>query len=476
MSLGPTGIGNRTNWLPAGDTDDELRLRMVPGGGGGAPAPDPPPPPPDEDLPPVTHYAAPTAQGTGDGSSPANAFTVASFIALPPQPGDHLQLASGTMASPTVYTGANSQINPNGISGTQTDRIIVSCEVDGGVLLDGQFARDMVDLRDCHWWVLQGFNIRESKGRGGAFRDGSSNNVFRRLISWDIPSDATGTQLSVGNGVNNPCFDNLIEDCAGFGEGQTVFSSSQGAQGTTMRRIWLQGHVWKGLQFSYQCHDNLMENVIGTWQALGVQRESEIASRGTHCVGRIDKGIAGAPVNKISNSKLLGCIAYIPSEAGIGELAQLIDVMNEQGGLTFRDILLHSEKTLKNGKLTRLRNLDEPDPASVYENVTEILGPGNVAETAGTGWTVSNRVSVATAGEAPSPWGYAGSGARVAFRYVDEQLTNVPLWPWPMDARIRAALSTSGRNPDVIFRGAGNGVTEMMEDLFGAIPAEFRSD
>src|SRR5262249_57211154 len=76
----------------------------------------------------------------------------------------------------------------------------------------------------------------------------------------------------------------------------------------------------------------------------------------------------------------------------------------------------------------------------------------------------------------------AGTGARTCYRYINGVLqdgtggtTATPLWPWPMDARIRSALSKSGRNPDAIFGGAGNSVTQQMEALFGTIPAQCRT-
>jgi hypothetical protein len=38
------------------------------------------------------------------------------------------------------------------------------------------------------------------------------------------------------------------------------------------------------------------------------------------------------------------------------------------------------------------------------------------------------------------------TGARLAHRYIDGVLTNEPLWPWPMEARIQAELGISVTN------------------------------
>jgi hypothetical protein len=36
-----------------------------------------------------------------------------------------------------------------------------------------------------------------------------------------------------------------------------------------------------------------------------------------------------------------------------------------------------------------------------------------------------------------------GEGARLTNRYIDGVLTNEPLWPWPMEARIQAEMGIS---------------------------------
>ena len=45
------------------------------------------------------------------------------------------------------------------------------------------------------------------------------------------------------------------------------------------------------------------------------------------------------------------------------------------------------------------------------------------------------RIGSATTGD--------GSGARLTYRYVDRQLTNQPLLPWPMESRALAEMGVS---------------------------------
>lgn len=51
-------------------------------------------------------------------------------------------------------------------------------------------------------------------------------------------------------------------------------------------------------------------------------------------------------------------------------------------------------------------------------------------------------------------------------RYVNGTLTNQPLWPWPMNQRIKDALVQSGREP--------HDVTQTMSQLLGPIPEACR--
>src|SRR5262249_54567489 len=55
-------------------------------------------------------------------------------------------------------------------------------------------------------------------------------------------------------------------------------------------------------------------------------------------------------------------------------------------------------------------------------------------------------------------------GAKLCFAYEDGTLTTHPLWPWPMNDRIRDALIQSGR--------AAVDVTARVQEIFGPIPTQ----
>ena len=54
-------------------------------------------------------------------------------------------------------------------------------------------------------------------------------------------------------------------------------------------------------------------------------------------------------------------------------------------------------------------------------------------------------------------------GANLCYQYQDGNLTNQPLWPWPMNQRIKDALVQSGR--------ASVDITAAVQGMFGTIPA-----
>jgi hypothetical protein len=60
------------------------------------------------------------------------------------------------------------------------------------------------------------------------------------------------------------------------------------------------------------------------------------------------------------------------------------------------------------------------------------------------------------------------TGAQICKRYKDGALTDEPLWPWPMNQRIKEAMVQSGR--------AAVDVTQTIEKMFGPIPYECRTD
>jgi hypothetical protein len=73
-----------------------------------------------------------------------------------------------------------------------------------------------------------------------------------------------------------------------------------------------------------------------------------------------------------------------------------------------------------------------------------------------------------------------GFGARVCKKYVDGHLSNEPLWPWPMDEQMKAAIDfarSRGDHPhdSKFYFGPSGTVTGLVESIWGPIPAACRN-
>lgn len=464
MAIHPTDIASYVDWLP-GDAKAEFLDRLS---GASVPAP-----PPESPLPAVTHYASPT--GGGDGLSEGSPFLISDFMALPDlTAGYHLQLADG------VYTGDSSMIATPGVNGTEADRILVSAKNDGAVRLDGEGVRDPFDFNDDYWWV-QGINARNG-GRWIGSISGNFN-ILRRVVMWDADTALNNAVLQTSN-----CWGNLIEDCAGFGNGRRIFSSYESGDGdhtlpgNTYRRCWGMGRYWEGttknvFQIGYQGYNDIAENCVGMYDEEGAAWPDDW--RAIFIIGRNSKK---TPIEQ--HAAYIGSIAVLLAENDAPKLKFLGQgfggegEFDESGGNEFKDCAFYTERLLKarSSGERRMMSLQhyQGDPGK-YTNITEIDTAGNDPYS-DENWIVTNRVQATSVAGAPSPFQTTtGSGARVYYRTVDGELTTDLLWPWPMDARIRAALTTSGRDPDVIFRASAGGdyagtVTGLMESIFGAIP------
>jgi hypothetical protein len=205
-------------------------------------------------------------------------------------------------------------------------------------------------------------------------------------------------------------------------------------------------------QFAYHSTRNTLENVIGTWQSApgDAARPSAvvtIASEGT-------------------DHKLLGSIIYILA-GDVFQPSKLITTDWKRDAnvpILIKDTVVYTGQSSKRPFLLH----DRPCSGCRMENATEI---GGRVSSIGKQWTIANQVTAETVAEAPNIWNGSGSmGARVCKRYKNGVLTSEPLWPWPMDQRIRAALALAGKNPDAIFGGHGKTLTDLMEGIFGTIP------
>jgi hypothetical protein len=106
----------------------------------------------------------------------------------------------------------------------------------------------------------------------------------------------------------------------------------------------------------------------------------------------------------------------------------------------------------------------------VDAHANNIIGIGGNSYTIGADWQGNNRFQGATLNDVPNPYTGIGGTGPLCFRYVNGVKTNVPLWPWPMDERVKDAIALAGSSP---LAGDGT-VTGEVESLLGPIPDQCR--
>jgi hypothetical protein len=94
-----------------------------------------------------------------------------------------------------------------------------------------------------------------------------------------------------------------------------------------------------------------------------------------------------------------------------------------------------------------------------------VVGVGSEKSPCASGWSGCNTIREGrTLAEATGGQSVFQLLPGLCKRYVNRQLTNEPLWPWPMNQRIMDAMRQSGREPVDI--------TATMEALLGPIPPQ----
>jgi parallel beta-helix repeat protein len=455
------------------------------------------------------YYASPT--GTGSGASSSAPFRVTDFWAVA-GPGKTLCLLDGT------YRGADSMITPGtrGGSGSSGKPITIKALNDGQVLFDGQFARVPVELSSNDWWVLEGFNAKN--GSNGAVRIRGSNNVVRRVVAWDNSFASGGTMFSCQSSGTN----NLFEDVAAFGIATWQFSHSQNKTGScTFRRAWGRfegtaqgqngGTVFGGL--FYNAFQSTCENCMAEYWANGAPASYPVTnatptSEGGCPNGRCTDGAPPIP-NGTSNTnrwdgstsndydgQVLGSLFYVRAGANLARMttgsgenisggALLFVPHGRQGGdMTYKDVLWFVDPT--HTQFDHIRGLNLRDRVNSKDsrltNVSTVAGAVNKIDTEY--WNVTNLVHASSLPELKAaranPW-TGTAGANLCFRYEDRAKTSTPLWPWPMNERIKAATAAAGSYSGPCPGCEGKfpvrtaiDVTADIEKLLGTIPASCR--
>jgi hypothetical protein len=408
------------------------------------------------------YYASPN--GGGNGLSQSSPFKITNFWTVA-SPGKTLCLLDG------VYADSSSVIAPpQNLNGTQAAPITIKAVNDGTVLIDGSGVRSPVHLVNNDWLILEGFNAHNagqttSTGTVVDIGSGADNNIVRRVCAWNAADNQNTEVFTVHQNTGN-----LLEDVCAFGIGRKMITNSQGGNNAVVRRAWVQwtretsANGKDAVSVGYNSYNGIFENIIATWN------ESSAGTGTRDGILRFGPSDAGGR-DPCHNSHYYGSIAYIQAADTVPNLFGMLSNNDDSECHSYNHVVAYlepgSHTNIPPIKLRNVTALVGPPGQDMYiRNVTTIGGASNIIASE---WTQVNNSYGATAAAVPNIWNGAGTrGARVCNRYLNGVLTSQPLWPWPMNERIIDAMKTAGKTPV--------DVTRTMEQIFGPIPRECRSD
>lgn len=394
------------------------------------------------------------------------------------RPGDTLLLLDG------VYReGTTGVVQPNVRNGAPGAPIRVKALHDGAVTIDGEHTVIPLKLGDNYgaggpygdWYVVEGVIVRN--GLDAVVHVKGSHNVLRRVSIYDgDPDDNTHNLLLWGN-------ENLVEDVVVAGSGRYMINiyggGEGGGRGNTVRRAFTLWRSWDGRRFCgvqwpngnhigiYNASGNTVENAIAYGRSLSgifiqansaeaVANDNQVLGSLALLQGRDDDGSvwtfgtgqlqpAGRPgptADKYGGRSCDGAITQW--EEGNQRTGFSLWGQGELRHNVFRDILaagnvglgLSIARPSGPGSVGTL-----VDHATIYDNGAYLADWEQAF--GGQIFLDGSDVTVTNSRIANSQWANQGEGARLLYRYVDRQLTDQPLWPWPMENRIKDELGIS---------------------------------
>lgn len=439
------------------------------------------------DSTPCDYYASPN--GGGDGLSSSRPFRIQDFWEKAAA-GKTLCLLDGT------YQGAANMITPPaGKSGTSTAPITVRALNDGRVVIDGQFARHVFLLTGNSYWIFQGFDIGNSVATVLEVYHGSNHNIFRRLVAYHANPSARNEHVLLNWDSSN----NLFEDLAGFGYGRNTLSEyGTGTHDNVWRRIFVQWQGFSnnggpGIQADYNTTGpTLYENLVSIYNP-----QHQGAAGFTHdlCCGFVYYGALTSGVWHTGTTTYRGVVAWGydgPAGGGTPYYQDPKTKLNHSWWANLgmpnsvKDIFVDGRSHPNVPVFVFNCNVGGCTGNSV-DRATGIRGTavtcesvtGTCSDLYSVDWARTNMNSCTSLGDCPNIYtgDNPGTGSRACFRYDNGTLTSTPLWPWPMDDRIKTAFARTGTRPLAGGAGAGyaaNTVTSELVSRYGAIPAQCR--
>jgi hypothetical protein len=361
---------------------------------------------------------------------------------------------------------------------------------DGRAFIDGQGVRETVIIEGTltdyrHDLVLEGF---------------VSSNSLKHVYKLKLTRRLIMRRLSGENAVNidgnysvfqfDRCEDVVVEDCAAYGSGRILFSYYCGLRGT-FRRCWGR---WKDNRYGkvktalacYGSGDCIVENCVMTMEP------------------DVEQSVEGIKINRRdgnpygSRNKIYGNVVYgLTNSSSPGFMTQGNELMDDNewlNNVSIRNTVGCSQRNDSNllvNRITIAESIEKGFSQTPYckskpaydcswrvytdiQNASFVNAPIGISRNESPivlQTRINPQYDINTYGigaylivpPALKGKGRGGDdiGAEVLFRYINGQLTNEPLWPWPMEDRI---LSETGVS--VTFEGQG-GIWKTLPDFEG---------
>lgn len=432
-----------------------------------------------ETHPRATASAVPASPSAGPSTTARRAGNIVSVST-----GDDLSTAANSLkAGDTLLLSdgiySNQGLFARELHGSPSSPITIRAEHDGKAIIDAKGGANAVYIAGSSYVVLEGIVARNTS-MDVIFTTESDHITFRRVTAYNAGSGNFHV-FDIERGSSNV----LVEDCAGWGKGRYIFVAYH-ANNVTFRRTWARWTTQpdfhpapRSCYSIYGTSNAILENAI-CFNVLPDQSSSDYFTS----VWETSNGPA------TDNTQYLGVMFFTNWEGlwvndSAGQNTQIVNSYFEntrqQGNFTTdkdhgAGIMWGTANggsittsTFVNNEVGYTRQDGSPTISnSVFvKNNTAINGDqghsnldfwqnGSIGTTiSSTDKQVNPGYNTAKYGRGAylfvppnSPLKHAGQGgsdigANIIYRYQDGVLTNQPLWPWPMEDRIKAETGYS---------------------------------
>jgi hypothetical protein len=179
------------------------------------------------------------------------------------------------------------------------------------------------------------------------------------------------------------------------------------------------------------------------------------------------------PVMACGQLKLYGSLFYLLQDDKYSTANSLVQVQG-RNCIDIRHVFVFIHPAHERASIVRGFDLSSSGWAAPNLSATNLTSVrGRPGDTFGAQWTVRNVSAGGSLGAIAHPWTTITTGANLCKRWG----TNEPLWPWPMNDRIKAATASAGSYSGPCpscnggrFARTTTDVTATVESLLGPIP------